>query len=116
MAGRNWLLSGAYGRLLSAAYLFVPCSYRNGFHHSVEIEAAGILARRELAEALQPVAVVPGFVDCHRHSWEAQLRLINTTKPPMAATCSRRYAWRSTSSAPSHIVAGSRANRTRRSR
>src|SRR5262245_24920435 len=25
--------------------------------------------------------IVPGFVDCHRHSWEAQLRLINPNSP-----------------------------------
>jgi 5-methylthioadenosine/S-adenosylhomocysteine deaminase len=28
--------------------------------------------------------VVPGFVDCHRHSWEAQLRRINPNSPTLA--------------------------------
>src|SRR3984885_14062811 len=28
--------------------------------------------------------IVPGFVDCHRHSWEGQLRLINPNSPTLA--------------------------------
>jgi 5-methylthioadenosine/S-adenosylhomocysteine deaminase len=28
--------------------------------------------------------IVPGFVDCHRHSWEAQLRRINPNSPTLA--------------------------------
>src|SRR3984957_10797687 len=28
--------------------------------------------------------LVPGFVDCHRHSWEAQLRRINPNSPTLA--------------------------------
>jgi hypothetical protein len=34
----------------------VTRGFGHRFHHAVEIEAAGLLARRELAEALQPLA------------------------------------------------------------
>ena len=27
---------------------------------------------------------MPGFVDCHRHSWEAPLRFINPNSPTLA--------------------------------
>src|SRR5262249_33698501 len=32
----------------------------------------------------QNTIIVPGFVDCHRHSWEAQLRRINPNSPTLA--------------------------------
>jgi 5-methylthioadenosine/S-adenosylhomocysteine deaminase len=32
----------------------------------------------------QGAIIVPGFVDCHRHSWEAQLRRINPNSPTLA--------------------------------
>jgi 5-methylthioadenosine/S-adenosylhomocysteine deaminase len=32
----------------------------------------------------QDTIIVPGFVDCHRHSWEAQLRRINPNSPTLA--------------------------------
>jgi hypothetical protein len=32
----------------------------------------------------QDTIIVPGFVDCHRHSWEAQLRCINPNSPTLA--------------------------------
>jgi hypothetical protein len=37
----------------------------------------------------QDTIIVPGFVDCHRHSWEAQLRRINPNSPTLAVTATR---------------------------
>jgi 5-methylthioadenosine/S-adenosylhomocysteine deaminase len=44
-----------------------------------EINAAGA----QVIDA-QDSIIVPGFVDCHRHSWEAQLRRINPNSPTLA--------------------------------
>jgi hypothetical protein len=42
--------------------------------------AAGNPAGAQVIDA-QDTIIVPGFVDCHRHSWEAQLRCINRNSP-----------------------------------
>src|SRR5579862_9659553 len=44
-----------------------------------ELEAAGA----QEIDAHDTI-LVPGFVDCHRHSWEAQLRRINPNSPTLA--------------------------------
>jgi 5-methylthioadenosine/S-adenosylhomocysteine deaminase len=44
-----------------------------------EIDPAGA----QVIDALDTI-IVPGFVDCHRHSWEAQLRRINPNSPTLA--------------------------------
>ena len=46
---------------------------------SPEIDSAGA----QVIDALDTI-IVPGFVDCHRHSWEAQLRRINPNSPTLA--------------------------------
>jgi 5-methylthioadenosine/S-adenosylhomocysteine deaminase len=46
---------------------------------SAEIDPAGA----QVIDALDTI-IVPGFVDCHRHSWEAQLRRINPNSPTLA--------------------------------
>ena len=43
-----------------------------------EINPAGA----QVIEAVNTI-IVPGFVDCHRHSWEAQLRRINPNSPSL---------------------------------
>ena len=43
-----------------------------------EINPAGA----QVIEAVDTI-IVPGFVDCHRHSWEAQLRRINPNSPSL---------------------------------
>jgi len=40
-------------------------------------------ADSQVIDALDSV-IVPGLVDCHRHSWEAQLRRINPNSPTLA--------------------------------
>jgi len=40
-------------------------------------------ADAQVIDALDTI-IVPGFVDCHRHSWEAQLRRINPNSPTLA--------------------------------
>jgi len=40
-------------------------------------------ADAQVIDALDTI-VVPGFVDCHRHSWEGQLRRINPNSPTLA--------------------------------
>ncbi len=37
----------------------------------------------QVIDALDTI-IVPGFVDCHRHSWQAQLRRINPNSPTLA--------------------------------
>src|ERR1700691_5947706 len=44
-----------------------------------ELNAAGA----QVIDARDTI-IVPGFVDCHRHSWEAQLRRINPNSPTLA--------------------------------
>ena len=39
-------------------------------------------AGAQVIEAADTI-IVPGFVDCHRHSWEAQLRRINPNSPTL---------------------------------
>jgi cytosine/adenosine deaminase-related metal-dependent hydrolase len=46
---------------------------------AAEIDPAGA----QVIDALDTI-IVPGFVDCHRHSWEAQLRRINPNSPTLA--------------------------------
>jgi hypothetical protein len=43
-----------------------------------EIDPAGT----QVIEAVDTI-IVPGLVDCHRHSWEAQLRRINPNSPTL---------------------------------
>src|SRR6202167_6159488 len=40
-------------------------------------------ADAQVIDALDTI-IVPGLVDCHRHSWEAQLRRINPNSPTLA--------------------------------
>jgi hypothetical protein len=44
-----------------------------------EINAADV----QVIDALDTI-IVPGLVDCHRHSWEGQLRRINPNSPTLA--------------------------------
>src|SRR6204780_2811384 len=44
-----------------------------------ELDPAGA----QVIDALDTI-LVPGFVDCHRHSWEGQLRRINPNSPTLA--------------------------------
>jgi hypothetical protein len=41
------------------------------------------VADAQVIDAIDTV-IVPGLVDCHRHSWEAQLRRINPNSPTLA--------------------------------
>src|ERR1700730_10858570 len=41
------------------------------------------VADAQVIDALDPI-IVPGLVDCHRHSWEGQLRRINPNSPTLA--------------------------------
>ena len=47
--------------------LLVACAFGDRFHHAVEVEAAGLLARRELLEALQPLADIGAGGRKHEH-------------------------------------------------
>jgi 5-methylthioadenosine/S-adenosylhomocysteine deaminase len=51
-----------------------------------KIAAVGPALKAEGAQVIDAhdTIIVPGFVDCHRHSWEGQLRMINPNSPTLA--------------------------------
>ena len=50
--------------------------------------------------------VVPGFVDCHRHSWEGQLRRINPNAPTLAEYSNATHLSFATKYRPQDMYAG----------
>src|SRR5438046_2868348 len=61
----------SFGATLLAATLW----FRHRFHHAVEVEAAGLLARREFAEALQPHRNVTARRCQHEHAPRGPIRV-----------------------------------------